>query len=107
LPLKFNIDKRKLHLSTLIISKQLSRDQALTIINTSPYPTNIELSEDIDYFLKKMKWDRTKLQDYINRSEKSHLSYKSEIKLYNIFYKNKNNILYNLLYKIYKNIVIK
>jgi len=107
LPEKFNVDKRKLHLSTLVISNQLSREEAISIISSSPYPTKVELSEDIDYFLKKMKWNKIMLEDYIKRKENPHLKYKSELKFYNLFYKNKKSFWYSFLYRIYKKIIIK
>lgn len=52
LPRKFNIDKRKSHLSTLICSNQLSRDEALNQIAAPPYPEDL-LREDKEYVLKK------------------------------------------------------
>ena len=38
LPVKFNIDKRRAHLSNLICSGQLSREDALQQIKKEPYP---------------------------------------------------------------------
>jgi len=53
LPRKFHIDKRRLHLSTLIASGQMTRDEALKKVDGIPYPSHTELEEDISYFLKK------------------------------------------------------
>ena len=102
LPQKFKIDKRRLHLSTLIISGQLNRDEAISIINSKTYTSDNELEEDITYFLKKMQWEYNDLKTYLDRPEKSHLLYESEIKYYNLFYKNKNNMIYKFLYNSYK-----
>ena len=77
LPKKFNVDKRKLHLSNLVITNQMKRKEALSILKNPPYDTN-ELKSDIDYFLKKMKWDKNDLNNYIATKEISHESYPSE-----------------------------
>ena len=54
LPYKFGIDKRILHYSTLIISGQISREEALkNIQNKHAYPNDALLNEDKEYFLKK------------------------------------------------------
>ena len=52
LPEKFGIDKRKLHLSTLILNNVLSREEALKDLSKIPYPDQFSLDEDIEYFLK-------------------------------------------------------
>lgn len=91
LPKKFNIDKRKLHLSTLIISNQMSRKEALSIIKTEPYDT-YDLMSDINYFLKKMRWSEQKLKKYISRNEIPHLNYPSELKTWERLIKIKKHI---------------
>jgi hypothetical protein len=79
LPHKFNVDKRRVHLSTLIISRQLSREDALMQLNDKPYPSARDLAEDIHYFLKKMNWSRDQLDAYILAPEIRHDVYPSEI----------------------------
>lgn len=78
LPNKFGIDKRKIHLSTLIVSGQLTREEALNIMQTSPYPSESDLATDIEYFLKKMGWSRQQLDDYISRPQIPHTNYGTE-----------------------------
>ena len=87
LPKKFGIDKRKLHLSNLILTKQISRDEALKIIQQPAYPDLEDERKDIEYFLKKMNWDKNKLQDYLYQDEVSHLKYGSEKKFWRIMSK--------------------
>ena len=48
---KFNVDKRILHLSTLIVTNQLSRNEAIKL-ELNPYSNNLQLNEDKEYFLK-------------------------------------------------------
>ena len=91
LPKKFGIDKRILHLSTLIISDQISRNDAIKQLeNSDPYPSEEMLKEDKDYFLAKMDWTNENLNEYIKRPEKKHNSYKSE------------KFIFDNLLKIYK-----
>lgn len=83
LPAKFGIDKRKLHLSTLIISGQMTRDDALALMKSSPYPSPEALEDDIEYFLKKMGWTREQLSTYIAQPEVPHERYGTEKPLAN------------------------
>ena len=51
---KFGVDKRRLHLSNLIVSGQLSREKALKVMEDIPYESLTALNQDTEYFLKKM-----------------------------------------------------
>ena len=54
LPEKFGIDKRRAHLSTLVCSGQLSRDQALDELKAPSYPKAL-LDQDRRFVLKKLE----------------------------------------------------
>lgn len=82
LPRKFGVDKRLLHLGTLVASGQMSREDALRGLIGIPYPSQQELDADVHYFLKKMGWDKSYLEDYIARPEVSHSTYPSEHKFF-------------------------
>ena len=82
LPTKFGVDKRKMHLSSLICSGQMSRVDAVKLISQSPYPNIVDLEADLEYFLKKMDWSENDLLGYINRPAQSHAKYASESYLY-------------------------
>lgn len=82
LPNKFGVDKRKLHFSNLIMSGQMSREEAIDNLQQIPYPSEEDLERDKRYFIKKMGWTHEKLADYINRPARSHLDYASEEHLY-------------------------
>lgn len=77
LPKKFNIDKRKPHLSSLIMSNQIFREDALLQLKKPLYNDEL-LKEDIKYFLKKMKWTENYFNEYLSRNPKLHSEYKSE-----------------------------
>jgi hypothetical protein len=52
LPTKFQIDKRKGHLSALVMTGQMSRQEALSEMATPPY-SGYMYEEDLEYILKK------------------------------------------------------
>ncbi len=78
LPEKFGVDKRRLHLSTLVISGQMSRAEAVQGVEGIAYPTHSDLENDVNYFLKKMGWNKEQLIEYISRPEIPHNFYSSE-----------------------------
>ena len=95
LPNKFNVDKRRVHLGTLIASNQMKREQATLDMKGIPYPSESAQEDDIIYFLKKMGWTLQELQEYIGRPSKNHTSYPSErffwdgcVKIYKLFKSN-------------------
>jgi N-acetyl sugar amidotransferase len=83
LPNKFNVDKRKIHLSNLVITNQMTRDEAMQKLAEEPYDSK-ELEKDKAYFLKKFNWTEGDLEDYIAQKEVPHDFYKSNIKYWNI-----------------------
>tara|TARA_B100000787_G_C16152869_1_gene277426 strand:- start:46 stop:1131 length:1086 start_codon:yes stop_codon:yes gene_type:complete len=92
LPKKFGVDKRKLHLSNLIITNQLDRGEAIKILEESPYPSQDLEKADLAYFLKKMDWTHQNLEDYIKRNRVEHSDYKSELPMWN-FLKTVHNMV--------------
>jgi hypothetical protein len=59
-PVKFGIDKRKAHLSSLVCSGQLTRGEALRqltpVTEIGTYQTHDQFEFELGFFLKKMKW---------------------------------------------------
>lgn len=56
LPIKFNIDKRKMHLSNLIMSGQIKKEDALIELQNPTYPLEEQMN-DKEYVIK--KWEIT------------------------------------------------
>jgi N-acetyl sugar amidotransferase len=54
LPKKFNVDKRKAHLSSLICAGQITKEEALKELSIPPYPADLQM-EDKSYVIK--KWE--------------------------------------------------
>jgi len=93
LPVKFGVDKRKNHLSTLILTGQMRKEEAEKLLTEIPYPSEQELIDDLEYFLKKMRWTKDDLMNYLERPEKPHALYGSELgfwktlgKVYKVFH---------------------
>jgi N-acetyl sugar amidotransferase len=84
LPEKFGIDKRLLHLSSLISSGQMPREQAIEVLQTPTYASEEQQMEDTQYFLKKIGWTQNDLDDYLTRPSVSHDVYGSEIKFWEL-----------------------
>lgn len=84
LPEKFGVDKRKIHFSNLIMSGQMTRDEALRCLEGIAYPSEDDLTRDKLYFIKKMGWTESDLEDYIRRPGKPHDLYPSEKWLYDV-----------------------
>jgi N-acetyl sugar amidotransferase len=92
LPKKFKVDKRKAHLSNLIFSGQLNKDEALKELEAEIYPS-ILFKKDLDFVLKKLNFSTESFEAYINAPIVSHKEFSSslritdELKLYYIVYK--------------------
>ena len=82
LPKKFNMDKRRLHLSSQILSKCLTREEALRELQ-KPLYGEIELSQDKAYIAKKLEISVDELDRFIY--EKG--SHYSEYANWDIYYK--------------------
>jgi N-acetyl sugar amidotransferase len=82
LPIKFGVDKRILHLSTLVASGQMTREDALEGLTGIPYSSRQDLDDDIQYFLKKMGWSHESLAEYLVRAKVCHDFFPSEARMY-------------------------
>jgi hypothetical protein len=78
LPEKFGVDKRRLHLSTLVMNGEIPRNEALKGLEGIAYENERLLKQDIRYFLKKMGWPEGKLAEYLKRPAVPHDAYPTE-----------------------------
>ena len=74
LPTRFGYDKRRPHLSSLIASGQMSRDDALAALGEPLYDP-VELEIDINYFCKKLRISRSEFDDLIAAPLRSHTEF--------------------------------
>lgn len=83
LPTKFGYDKRKLHYSSMILSGQMSREEAIVKL-AEPLYTADELENDIDYFCKKMRVNRQQFDELMQAPIHDYSDFKSWDKLQGI-----------------------
>jgi len=81
LPTKFNIDKRKTELSALIRSGQITREEALSEIQSTSYKYE---SEAITYAMNKLGLTQEEFDRIINEPVKSHDDYSTLLALMRI-----------------------
>jgi N-acetyl sugar amidotransferase len=74
LPEKFNMDKRRPHLSSLICSQQMTREEALAEMEKPAYPAAI-FKDDYDLFLKKMRLSAEKFDEIMKMPPKPYREY--------------------------------
>ena len=80
LPEKFKIDKRKAHLSTLICSGQISREEALSELEQSLY-NPADLKTDKEYVLKKFGLTEPEFDEIMKLPINKHEDFKTDKKL--------------------------
>jgi N-acetyl sugar amidotransferase len=83
---RFGHDRRIMHLSSLILSGQISRAQALVILNQDPLK-KYNLDKELDYICDKLEITRDDLHKYLNQEKKSFRDYKSKFVYINFFTK--------------------
>jgi N-acetyl sugar amidotransferase len=76
LPRKFGFDKRRSHLSSLVCSGQLSRDQALEELRAEPYPLDLQAA-DRKYVVKKLGITDEQFEAIMNSPPRSYRDFPS------------------------------
>jgi len=80
LPRKFGFDKRRAHFSSLILTNQMSREEALIRISKPEMPEDF-LNSEFDYIADKLDLSKDELQNIFDGKNKTFYHYKSKIKL--------------------------
>jgi N-acetyl sugar amidotransferase len=75
LPVKFKIDKRRAHLSDLIMSSQITRDEALRIIEEPYYETENDKSLEFDFVCKKLNISAEEMNEFLSQKPIPHSEY--------------------------------
>ena len=73
---KFKVDKRTSHLSSLIISGQLSRDEALRLYAQPAYDKD-QMEKDIAFVLDKLQIPREEFDRILQSPPKQHIDYRT------------------------------
>lgn len=80
LPRKFGYDKRKSYFSNMILTGQMTRDEALEKLKESPYNKEI-MKEDMKYIAKKLGVSTVEFEQIINGENKTYKDYKNSLGL--------------------------
>lgn len=74
LPAKFGYDKRRAHLSSMILSGQITREEAMKEMENGAYPLE-ELKEDREFVIKKLGLTEQTFADIMSSPNKSFRDY--------------------------------
>ena len=91
-PKKFNVDKRTSHLSSMIVSGQMTREQALEELS-QPLFDEAYMEKVKELICEKLRMSREELEALVDAPGKQHTEYKTEVllpamkKVYHIFKK--------------------
>lgn len=96
LPNKFGYDKKRAHLSSLVVAGEITREEALNQVLISDY-TKDQIKKDKEYIAKKLDFSLEEFNAILALPNKTHLDYPSGIKT-----KNTLNNLARLVKKILK-----
>lgn len=77
LPTKFGYDKRRAHLSSMIVAKQIARSDAISELD-KPLYNQIELLEDKKYVSKKLGIDLLQLEELLRLPNRTYKDYANE-----------------------------
>ena len=78
---RFGYDVRKVQLSSLILTGQMKRDQALSELSKSSYD-KATIGKDIEFICNKLNISKKKFYDYFNLPIKSYSDYRNRLKFY-------------------------
>jgi len=77
LPTKFGIDKRKAHLSSLILSEQISREEALEELKKPPYPSEEQLQADKAHIAQRLGLSLSEWEEILVLPPRKHEEFPS------------------------------
>jgi hypothetical protein len=83
LPKKFGYDTRKVQYSSLILTKQMTREEALEKLKKPAYD-EATIAQDFEYIATKLGITTSELQSYFDAPNKSYKDYKTQESIYKI-----------------------
>jgi N-acetyl sugar amidotransferase len=83
-PLKFKMDRRKVSLSAAVRLGRITRKQALQDVKQYPYPSELELEDDLQYIGKKFGMGGNEFKELLERPVKRYEDYPNNIRLIRI-----------------------
>ncbi len=83
LPVKFGYDTRKVQFSSLILTGQMTREEAIAELAKPPYDEGT-IAQDFQYIATKLGITSDELQKYMDQPNKSYKDYKSQETLFDL-----------------------
>lgn len=83
LPEKFGYDTRKVQYSSLILTEQMTRDEALEKLKRPAYDED-QIAHEFDYVASKLGIGSDELRKYLTGENKTYKEYRSQQSIYNI-----------------------
>ncbi len=83
LPKRFGYDTRKVQFSSLILTGQMSRNEALELLQSNPF-SDEEAERELNYVAMKLGLSRELLLSYFELPKKTYRDYKSQHLLYSL-----------------------
>ncbi len=84
LPRKFGVDKRRIHLATLVATGQMTRAAALELLTGSPYPDERQMLDDKAFVIKKLGFTSDSFEQYMAAPPVPHDAFASERRLWEL-----------------------
>ena len=81
LPVKFGFDTRRVQYSSMILTGQMTREEALTDLAQLPYDEKT-IAQDFEYISTKLGISVAELQGYMEAPRKSYKDYKNQLYLF-------------------------
>lgn len=76
MPKKFGYDKRKAYYSSLILTNQMTRDEALELLKEPPYPEETAM-EDLEYICHELGITKDEFLKLMNEENKTYKDYRN------------------------------
>jgi N-acetyl sugar amidotransferase len=83
LPKRFGYDVRRVQFSSLILSGQMTRQEALERLKQSPYDEST-ISYDLEYVANKLRISLVELNSYMDLPKRTYRDYKSQRQIYEL-----------------------
>jgi N-acetyl sugar amidotransferase len=83
LPERFGFDTRRVQFSSLILTGQLQRSEALELLRRKSYPSELA-EQDFEYVADKLGIPPIELQGYFDAPKKSYRDYRNQETLFNV-----------------------
>lgn len=83
LPERFGYDVRRVQFSSLIVTDQMSRDEALRELETPPYD-EASIGQDIEFVANKLGVSVSDMHEYMQLPKRSYRDFKSQRQIYEV-----------------------